>query len=90
MAQATFILLFDGLNETALSNKLATICSSLLSTPRTFMVEPLRLDLSIFILMFLFKFNKSLLKSSTTDFTTLKRLIFFIFALESDASSFSI
>ena len=36
------ILLFGGLNDTALSKRFAIICSSLLSTPRTFNFVPLR------------------------------------------------
>ena len=39
---------------------------------------------------FLFKFDKSLLKSSTTEFITFDKLIFFILALDKVASSFNI
>ena len=42
------------------------------------------------ILTFLFEFDKLLLKSSTTEFTTLERSIFVIFALDKEASSLSI
>ena len=74
--QITDILLLGGLNETALSKRFAIICSSLLSTPKTFNLDPLRLELFIFILIFLFEFNKSLLKSSTTELTTFDKSIF--------------
>ena len=90
ISQIIDILLFDGLKEIALSKRFATICSSLLSTPKTFSLDPFRLELFISILIFVFEFYKLLLKSSTTESITFDKSIFVIFALDKAASSFNI
>ena len=74
----------------AFSRRFAMICSSLLSTPKTYNFEPFKFELSMLISMFLFKFDKSLLKSSVTEFTTPNKSIFDILALDKAASSFNI